>query len=250
LRISRVWHGYTAGQEIRHRTRTRKNRTRNRYGYIPYRKGYGVVQNLQYHWYPRVRTAPSPPFNLAKVAHASIDVWRAFCEVMWVVGGLGKQRRRATSRWWCCGEVVVVVIGLVILIPTALAVLVTLIVVVLVSFVVVVPAANPAPARTHFPGRLFMLIPTRSVAPIPTRLCSSLPIRACPHQSPLIYADPLPGHARLAFAWPLFVLVFGLRLGSFGLWWGSLHALQPLVYVYIEYTVNTYMIIKPLTLKA
>jgi len=89
----------------------------------------------------------------------------------------------------------------------ALVVLVTFIVVVLVSFVVVVPAANPAPAHTRFPGCSFVLIPTRSVAPIPTRLCLSLPIRACPHQSPLIYADPLPGHACLAFAWPLFVLV-------------------------------------------
>jgi hypothetical protein len=145
---------------------------------------------------------------------------------MWVVGGLGKQRRGVTSQRWCCGVVVVVVIGLVILVPAALVVLVTLIVVVLVSFVVVVPAANPAPARTCFPGRSFVLIPTRSVAPIPTRLCSSLPIHACPHQSPLIYADPLPGQARLAFAWPLFVFVRSRRSfvparfrPSFGLVW-------------------------------
>ena len=91
----KVWHGYTAGREIQHRTHTHKNRTCNGYGYILYCKCYGVVWNPQYHQYPQVHTAPSPPFNLVKVAHTSIDVWHAFCKVMWVVGGLGRQRRGA-----------------------------------------------------------------------------------------------------------------------------------------------------------
>ena len=42
--------------------------------------------------------------------------------------------------------------------------------------------------------------------------------------------------------WPSFVLFCALF--GFG---GALHALQPLVYVYIGYTVSTYMIIEKLT---
>jgi len=57
-----------------------------------------VVRNPRYHQYLRVRTTPSPPFNLAKAAHTSIDVWRAFREVMWVVGGLAKQENGSTHR--------------------------------------------------------------------------------------------------------------------------------------------------------
>ena len=70
-------------------------------------------------------------------------------------------------------------------------------------------------------------------------------------------------HTHLAVAWPLclfdctfvcanrlHLLILGLHLGSFRLWWGSLHALQPLVYVYIKYIVSKYMIIKQLTFKA
>src|SRR5882672_11437281 len=83
---------------------------------------------------------------------------------------------------------------------------------------------------------------------------------------------PLPGRTCLAFIWPSFVLVCAclrsftptclcaLICGSLlpcytclafvwahscssGLWLVSLRALQPLVYVYIKYTISTYMLI-------
>ena len=125
--------------------------------------------------------------------------------------------------------------------------------------------------------RSFVVIPTCSVAPIPTRPCSSLPIRACPHLTPiwlphglclclfgllvpissvarsLVHGHPHPlscTDCTFVHADCLCLLVLCLCLGSFGLWWGSLHALQPLIYVYIEYTVSKYIIIKQLTFKA
>jgi hypothetical protein len=52
------------------------------------------------------------------------------------------------------------------------------------------------------------------------------------------------------FVWPSFRFVRA-RSCYFGLWWGSLRALQPLVYVYIKlYKVSKYMIDKKLTFMA
>ena len=103
--------------------------------------------------------------------------------------------------------------------------------------------------------RLFVVILTRSVAPIPTRPCSSLPIHTCPQVTPIW---PLHGLCARSIACSFTLIVYACSfyafvwacLGLFGLWWGSLHALQPLIYVYFEYTVSKYMIIKQLTFKA
>jgi len=74
--LASVGHGSPAGREIRTRTRTRAHRTRGGYGCTPHRVSRGVVRNPRYHRYPRARTTPSPPVNLAKAAHTSIDVRR------------------------------------------------------------------------------------------------------------------------------------------------------------------------------
>ena len=50
----RVFHGYTTGREFRHRTHTHGYCTHHGYGYIPYCKSCGVIQNLWYLLYPQV----------------------------------------------------------------------------------------------------------------------------------------------------------------------------------------------------
>ena len=59
----------------------------------------------------------------------------------------------------------------------------------------------------------------------------------------LLYAAP---RYLVILIWPLFGLVWA-RSCSSGLWLVSLCALRPLVYVYIKYTISTYMLINTLT---
>jgi hypothetical protein len=54
MHTSRVCHGYTAGTISQHPTRTRRNRTRGGYGYIPTRNFRGMPRNPRYTPYPRL----------------------------------------------------------------------------------------------------------------------------------------------------------------------------------------------------
>ena len=116
-------------------------------------------------------------------------------------------------------------------------------------------APTPAPAPAPAPAIVAATVASAAAA-APTSVFALVHafVRADPRY-PITHVGPWFGLRSRSFALvlcPLVCLAFvRVRSCYFGLWWGSLRALQPLVYVYIKlYKVSKYMIVKKLTFMA